>query len=180
MLEAPVAARSAAEAVARLDLAPIRYKLMFREDGERWSRSKTERVERLYRCFLQLVAKNPDRAVVPTKEVDEFWHAHILDTRKYADDCDEMFGYFLHHFPYFGMRDDADRTALNEAFEETVKLYRAEFGEDAPEYATSAEAGIGFCGGGKCKSHYPPELGAALQPQMLPAHFADLEMRPRA
>jgi hypothetical protein len=46
------------------------------------------------------------------KIVDEIWHQHILDTHAYHRDCDAIFGSYLHHFPYFGMRGDADAQAL--------------------------------------------------------------------
>lgn len=36
---------------------------------------------------------------VPNKQIDEMWHEHILDTRKYSDDCQTVFGYYLHHTP---------------------------------------------------------------------------------
>ena len=45
---------------------------------------------------------------VPCKLVDELWHAHILDTRAYRDDCYRIFGFFYDHYPYFGLRDAAD------------------------------------------------------------------------
>ena len=35
--------------------------------------------------------------------MDAFWHQHILDTVAYQRDTVQIFGYFLHHFPYFGI-----------------------------------------------------------------------------
>ncbi len=32
-------------------------------------------------------------------EIDLFWHEHILDTKKYKQDCEMVFGRFLHHVP---------------------------------------------------------------------------------
>ena len=48
------------------------------------------------------------------------------------EDCDKVFGGFLHHFPYFGMRGAEDAAALSQAYDETLSLYEAEFGL-APE-----------------------------------------------
>lgn len=59
--------------------------------------------------------------------MDIFWHYHILDTAKYAEDCNEIFGYFLHHYPYFGMNGKQDALNLNNAFEETQILYKDHF-----------------------------------------------------
>ncbi|NJL09636.1 MAG: hypothetical protein HC908_03855, partial [Calothrix sp. SM1_7_51] len=67
--------------------------------------------------------------IVPNKAVDQFWHQHILDTEKYYQDCQEVFGYFMHHFPYFGMRGENDKQALDAAFGETLTLLREQFGD---------------------------------------------------
>jgi hypothetical protein len=76
-----------------------------------------------------LCKENPDSAVVPSSFVDDFWHFHILDTQKYQEDCERFFGYFLHHFPYFGMRGKEDEENLKRAWAETCALYKNRFGE---------------------------------------------------
>ncbi|WP_205588317.1 glycine-rich domain-containing protein [Helicobacter vulpis] len=65
---------------------------------------------------------------MPPKDVDAFWHYHILDTQKCAQDCQEIFGYFLHHFPYFGMRGDQDAQNLQDSWNSTCQKYLARFG----------------------------------------------------
>jgi len=115
--------------IASIDLECIKIKLMHSEDGVSWSRSQADQVERLYRRFLYMVVQC-DKRIVPTKLVDKFWHAHILDTEKYAEDCETAFGYFIHHFPYFGLRGAEDKTALHRAFQEVCSLYMTLFGEE--------------------------------------------------
>jgi hypothetical protein len=78
--------------------------------------------------------------VVPSKEIDIFWHTHILDTQKYMSDCENLFGKYIHHFPYFGMRGEKDRRHLEKAFCETEKLFLLHFGE------SPVSAGIADCG----------------------------------
>jgi len=110
-----------------------------------------------------LLAKYPQMQISPTRDIDAFWHAHILDTRKYIDDCERVFGFYLHHFPYFGMRGADDAAALAKAGERTRELHEAEFGA-APGRTDSAfcsvareafcsAAGAAFCsayrGGGR-------------------------------
>ena len=68
---------------------------------------------------------------MPCTFVDEVWHAHILDTQAYGDDCQAAFGFFLHHFPYFGMRDEQDAEDLRTAYDDTLDRYEAAFGESA-------------------------------------------------
>lgn len=89
-----------------------------------------EEAEDLYRRFLALVVRYPDRIICPTGPIDTFWHAHILDTHAYERDCTALFGRPLHHFPYFGMRGPEDRADLEHAFQETVDLFIRSFGID--------------------------------------------------
>lgn len=112
-----------------LDLEPIMVKVMDSEEGMGWSLDFTNRVTHEYRKFLVLCKENPDIAIVPSSFVDDFWHFHILDTQKYQEDCESFFGYFLHHFPYFGMRGKEDEANLKMAWADTCQLYQARFGE---------------------------------------------------
>src|SRR5712691_12337115 len=115
-------------AIDALDLDPIKLKLMNPEEGQGWSREYADRMELAYKRFLTLLVTHPEETLAPCKDVDKFWHGHILDTLKYAEDCDRVFGRFLHHFPYFGMRGAEDAANLAKAAENTRRLYRQEFG----------------------------------------------------
>lgn len=112
-----------------LDLDPIKIKLMDTVEGEGWTREQADKVDILYRRFLYLNEKHQDQIIVPSKEVDKFWHTHILDTKKYQEDCMNIFGRFIHHFPYLGMRGEEDVKNLNDSFDATKELYLNEFGE---------------------------------------------------
>ena len=120
-------------AIQALDLDPIKLKLMDPEEGQGWSREYVERMELAYKRFLTLMVKFPDETIAPTKDVDKFWHGHILDTLKYAEDCQNVFGDFLHHFPYFGMRGEEDAANLRAAAERMHSIYEREFGEPLPQ-----------------------------------------------
>ena len=111
-----------------LDLAPIKMKLMHVESGEGWSEQRANAVEAEYRRFLFLMQKYPDEGASPTFDVDTFWHYHILDTMKYARDCEATFGFFLHHYPYVGIGPGADDGERQRGGERMRELYEAEFG----------------------------------------------------
>jgi|SRR5688572_8941585 len=119
-------------AIQALDLDPIKLKLMDAEEGHGWTRAYADRMEVAYRRYLTLLVKFPQETVAPTKDVDKFWHGHILDTMKYAEDCEQVFGYFLHHFPYFGMRGEDDAANLHAAAANMHAIYEREFGESMP------------------------------------------------
>lgn len=86
-----------------LDLNQIIVKSMHKNSGYGWEQELAEEVAVMYRAFLFLCKTYPEETIVPIKEVDEFWHLHILDTQKYHKDCQNIFGYYLHHFPYAGL-----------------------------------------------------------------------------
>lgn len=139
----------AVAAIEALDLEPIKFKISSPEDGYGWSRAHVERIALAYRRFLTLLARHPQSRLAPTRDIDRFWHAHILDTRKYALDCDAIFGGFLHHYPYLGMLGDEDRLA--EAANALAELYEREFGEPLPCNAgaggiAGADAATAWCG----------------------------------
>ncbi|HEJ0329401.1 glycine-rich domain-containing protein-like [Serratia marcescens] len=97
-----------------------------------WTKEGVEDAIMQYKNFMFLLYKyhgREDLKLVPSIEVDEIWHHHILDTRSYARDCSNIYGYFMHHFPYFGMRGDDDFKDLNACFAKTQEIYFEEFGE---------------------------------------------------
>lgn len=118
--------------VMELDLEPIKAKLMHVPSGEGWSREKADAVDKEYRRFLCLMTLYPDEDTAPPVDVDTFWHYHILDTMKYARDCERAFGYFLHHYPYVGMRGGDDGQFRIDSGARMRTLYEATFGEAYP------------------------------------------------
>ena len=137
MIQATKPVEDMVQAIQALDLDPIKRKLMDPEEGQGWSREHADRMELGYKRFLTLLVKFPDETIAPTKDVDKFWHGHILDTRKYAEDCERVFGYFLHHFPYFGMRGEDDAANLRAAAAKMNALYEQEYAEPTPASASA-------------------------------------------
>jgi len=116
-------------AIEALDLSMIKFKATRSEDGYGWSEEYADQMEIAYKRYLILHAKYPEMTLAPEQDVDRFWHMHILDTRKYAADCEGTFGHFLHHFPYLGLRGADDEKVLQAAFETMQALHLSEFGE---------------------------------------------------
>lgn len=116
-------------AIESLDLEMIKFKATREEDGYGWSQAYADEMEVAYKRYLILHAKYPEMTLAPEQDVDRFWHMHILDTRKYAADCEATFGHFLHHFPYLGLRGEGDEAVLQDAFETMNQLHLKEFGE---------------------------------------------------
>jgi hypothetical protein len=92
--------------IRMLDLECIAYKVC---RDELWDVNRVDRVELEYRAFLQILKESGTHGLIaPTNEVDIFWHHHILDTEKYINDCQKIFGYYLHHYPYSGFFGETD------------------------------------------------------------------------
>lgn len=122
----------------QLDLEPIKVKLVH-EHG--YGLEQLAILEKWYKRFLFLTAAYPEKQIVIPEILDAFWHHHILDTRKYAEDCEVVFGQFLHHFPYFGLRGEDDRLALHNAYRETLELMRREW-DETPEVELASFGGF--------------------------------------
>jgi hypothetical protein len=125
--------------VDALDLEPIVYKLTHPEPGERaLTLAEADQAVALYRCFLKLCVLYPGTTIVPTRQLDHVWHTHMLDTAKYRSDCNRIFGRFMDHFPYAGLRGEYDRRAWREAFVRTHRLFKEHFGVDIGSQAAAS------------------------------------------
>lgn len=114
------------ETVASLNFSKLRYKYT-QTDEKEMSEQEWDIAEREYRRFLSLKCWYPEQSLVPSKAIDKIWHAHILDTRAYREDCNKMFGCFMDHYPYFGIFGEEDYQMLVQAFSVTKELYEKHF-----------------------------------------------------
>jgi hypothetical protein len=114
--------------VAKLDFERLKHKCTESSEAE-MSAEEWNFAEKEYRRFLSLKSFYPSVSLVPSKLIDEIWHAHILDTRAYREDCQKVFGQFIDHYPYFGIYGDDDYRDLHDAFQRTVALYERHFGK---------------------------------------------------
>lgn len=135
--------------IAKLDFSQLKFKNTHSQEGsfteENWDKAELE-----YRRFLQLKYLYPKAQLVPSETVDKVWHQHILDTKSYREDCNRIFGSFIDHYPYFGIYGEEDYSRLEQAFEETVKLYEMHFGV----YENTNPLNAARCGG-EHKCHVP-------------------------
>ncbi|MDO6569014.1 hypothetical protein Q4561_18220 [Alteromonas sp. 1_MG-2023] len=113
--------------VNTLNFDKLKWKLTKSSEAS-WSSDLCDFAEEEYKKFLYLKLRYPKVSLVPNKLVDKFWHEHILDTKSYQDDCNKIFGHFIHHFPYFGIYGEEDQNALQQSFDITVSLYEEHFG----------------------------------------------------
>lgn len=79
------------ERILALELESVRKRLWGKR-GLLWKiKNDSLRLEKEYRQFLYLIVRNPGVTIVPWSQgLDDFWHEHILDTAKYAADCEYL------------------------------------------------------------------------------------------
>jgi hypothetical protein len=92
----------------------------------RWTMADARECERRYKNFLLLQKMYTNISLVPTRFIDEFWHNHILHTRRYIEDCQQIFGFYYHHEP--AIPGESSAQLINQ-FERTKALYWETFGE---------------------------------------------------
>jgi hypothetical protein len=98
-----------------------------------WTDEDAQLAIQLYKRFLWLVLKyGKQQQIVPTKEIDEVWHNHILHTQNYVADCQAIAGQYIHHDPSDASAEDTRK--LTDNFAITRELYLNEFGEPLPYY----------------------------------------------
>jgi hypothetical protein len=94
--------------IRNLDLGSVRGSLV---EKLGWDHEQARRVEVEYKRFLYALAHKDKDDILspPSQEVDDFWHQHILDTRKYREDCQTIFGHYVDHTP--GLSSENQRKA---------------------------------------------------------------------
>jgi hypothetical protein len=118
--------------ISHMDFTLLREKLCLKPEqgGQGWTADAALHAEVKYKKWLFLKRKYDNAVIPPPVDVDTVWHSHILDSQAYMRDTAAIFGQYLHHYPYFGLRGKADHDKLVEAFEYTKRLYKEEYGED--------------------------------------------------
>jgi hypothetical protein len=128
-------------AIQALDLESVKVRIMDPKLGEGWTREYADSIEVAYKHYLGMLVKNQEDAedILLSKDVDEFWHTHILQTIKYMDDCERVFGQYLHHTPHIGEVTAEDLKKRAVLAKKTRRLYAREFGSE--QGGTAAWAG---------------------------------------
>lgn len=100
------------EALREFDLTPVTKRVEHRKDVPE---EKAQELENKFKRFVKATVEYPEKTISPSPELDEYWHAFILDTVRYHEFCDRVLGRYMHHVP-------GNPTERNfEGYEESVK-----------------------------------------------------------
>jgi hypothetical protein len=111
---------------------------------EQLDRQVAERIMDQALGFLQLCAIEPDGAYSPSPLVDIGWHTFILYTREYAEFCDRLAGFFIHHAP---ADDESKGSSRGHEFDTASAMRAHGISPDGDLWTTGAE-----CSHKKCYS----------------------------
>lgn len=81
----------------QFDLSPVRMRVA--REHAHLTTEQLQDMETRYLKFLMQCKAEPNVRHEPERDVDLYWHAHILHTKQYIADCNRYFGYILHHEP---------------------------------------------------------------------------------
>jgi len=113
------------------DEGPIAAHLMHPSKGFGWTHEQTTSAIMRYIMFLLLAYLHPQITLVPTWEIDQVWHNHILhNTVKYVEDCEMWFGsVFNHCYDPAKLWGKTARENPDTAFAQTQALFEMYFGK---------------------------------------------------
>ena len=93
---APAAVETQLRALEEYDFTPINTDLARKME---WSSEKCRSIELRTKQYLALSLLNPADVHAPAQDVDLYWHQMIMRTKWYAEFCQAVFGFFVHHNP---------------------------------------------------------------------------------
>ena len=105
---------------------------------EQWNLVRAAKAVLDYQRYMAVTKALGGVQLVPNGGIDEVWHMHILDTRAYMQDCDALFGEYLHHYPYFGMLGEENQQQWFDVQAQSAQLWLRLFNE--PLYSNDSVA----------------------------------------
>ena len=108
-----------------------------------------DRYEKLFKLF------GKGTSIVPTKEIDDVWHLHMLDPVSYSESCKAYHNKIVGHNPELEDSEEA-KSKLHSLFLTTAKIWKEAYGEeysgsaadcDGPDH-TCLECSMGDCSWG--------------------------------
>ena len=111
-------------ALAKIDRLDLEYILAKAAKDFRWNDKRAVQAELWYKRFLKLCYLHRRKPVAAiSRNADQLWHYHILDTARYQRDSRALFGNYLNHQPRYRRATPEER----EAFKESLEMYKDEY-----------------------------------------------------
>lgn len=95
---------------------------------QEWSQEQRTRSFERYVKWLRLKQRHPKARLAPTRDIDIFWHLHMLSPVAYYHDCMRLFGRLLDHDGGFG-KGPGELPQLQKVFMRTALWWEEAYGE---------------------------------------------------
>jgi hypothetical protein len=125
-----------------------------------WSYERAVTAKNEYVRFLTLLQMRPKFMLVPwldtegRDDLDQFWHQHILDTKKYANDCEVLFGKMIHHNPHVTHGSEEEKESVDKTRRLYARTFRSGYyGSEAPAAEFNSCSTFSAGGGDSHSSH---------------------------
>ena len=121
---------ASADHAAALELGADLIAASYRSDSfpQDWTEAQRRHSLGRYVKWLRLKQRHLTSALAPTRDIDLFWHLHMLAPVAYHHDCERLFGKLLDHDGGFG-KGDGELPILKAVFERTAAWWEQEYRE---------------------------------------------------
>ena len=101
-----------------------------RSDGETkdWTAHQIKQTVHRYEKYFALMVKHPGEPFAPTRDIDAFWHLHMLSPAAYYRDCMNGCGQIIDHDGGFG-HCESELPKLLEVFDATAQRWEQMYDE---------------------------------------------------
>jgi hypothetical protein len=93
----------------------------------KWAESQASNAVQRYEKLFRLFGKGA--SVVPTKEIDDVWHLHMLDPISYYASCMAYHGKIIGHNPALESSEE-EKSNLHSQFLKTAEIWKEAYGEE--------------------------------------------------
>lgn len=131
--EASFIAKETFRKICEFDLSREKAILTSPIRGYGFTQDQVDEMESEYKKYLFIRVMHPQKLLPMSKEVDDFWHAHVLNTRNYLRFMQEVAGgSFIHHGPT--VSEDENIKLMPNYLNGTIALLTRYFGEPNERY----------------------------------------------
>lgn len=141
------------------DFSGVRRKVAehFLEIGKPVSDDYIDRGIFALKQYYAMIVVDPMNIHAMSRQVDPFWHSHILHTRQYMDFCDRVTGEYIHHYP-LDQQNVVQIGALRPISDDTFTKLPQVFDVVDPEFWPKAFANADLICADPCSADYAPGL----------------------
>ena len=141
------------------DFSGVRRKVAehFEELGRPVTDDFLDRGVHALKQYYAMIVLDPANIHAMSRQVDPFWHAHILHSKQYMDFCSRLIGEYIHHYP-LNVHNEVQMGAIRPISDDTFTKIPMVFKNVDPEFWPKAFAGCEVICTDPCSQGYARNL----------------------